>query len=142
MPRPHGGTRYRDGTPLQLVFLNENPFKYTYRIQITGQPIDRAVANAWFESAAGAKTLPEHVLPDKGRTFVPTGPCDRNQTAASALVKTGCSVVKAATTAGEERRTAQVFSAKFRSSMGEKLKFPRKPPSRDRDVGSTPFTSL
>jgi hypothetical protein len=39
-----GSTKYPDGTDVQVLIINKNPFKYTYDVQVLSQPLSSAIA--------------------------------------------------------------------------------------------------
>lgn len=38
-----GGTRFAEGEKVQVIFVNKNPFKYSYRFQVLSQPLETAI---------------------------------------------------------------------------------------------------
>lgn len=42
-----GGTRFAEGEKVQVIFVNKNPFKYSYRFQVVSQPLDTAIVTSF-----------------------------------------------------------------------------------------------
>ena len=48
-----GGTRFAEGEKVQLIFVNKNPFKYSYRFQVVSQPLDTAIVTSFLSLIPG-----------------------------------------------------------------------------------------
>lgn len=42
-----GNTRFAEGDKVQVIFVNKNPFKYSYRISLRSEPLSTAIAAAF-----------------------------------------------------------------------------------------------
>lgn len=52
-----GGTRFADGTQLQIVVSGMNPFHYVYRFPIKSEPLDTAIASQFLNFVPGFSAL-------------------------------------------------------------------------------------
>lgn len=42
-----GNTRFAEGDKVQVIFVNKNPFKYSYRFSLRSEPLSAAIASAF-----------------------------------------------------------------------------------------------